>query len=241
MRILEYKMQHNIFVKSEITKLSPLNIKNDSDNYNLVIPSLISELPDNIMFIQECIIINPKSSINYIPKLIKLGINISQSFATPLPKGIEIRLLIIDNISDQINNVSSYELKHVKNNNSANVIDNTAVNSNNKSTYITDNTKVNVDNNTMMLLQSIDNKLLNNNNDMGGFKDNTSKPIVNEFDIALSETKSNSITQQNHTKRGRGRPRKYSTNSDAEMEMIAQNEIEKLALQQNDIFINNDN
>ena len=49
MRIFEYKISKNIYVKAEITKLTPFPINNDTDNYFIVIPSVISVLPNNVM------------------------------------------------------------------------------------------------------------------------------------------------------------------------------------------------
>ena len=53
MRILNYRIQSTINVKAEITKLTGFPIKNETDSFYLVVPTLISTLPGNVMFIQE--------------------------------------------------------------------------------------------------------------------------------------------------------------------------------------------
>ena len=69
MRIFEYKISKNIYVKAEITKLTPFPINNDTDNYFIVIPSVISVLPNNVMFIPKTMIIDPHTKADMSPKL----------------------------------------------------------------------------------------------------------------------------------------------------------------------------
>lgn len=106
MQIFNYKISKNIFVKAEITKLTPFPIKNNTDNYFVVIPSIVSQLPNNVMFIPKTIIIDPHTNAEYTPEIVKLGVTLAESISTGLPKGIEIKLLIIDNVKD-LTDVSS--------------------------------------------------------------------------------------------------------------------------------------
>ena len=100
MQIFNYKISKNIFVKAEITKLTPFPIKNDTDNYYVVIPSVVSQLPNNVMFIPKIMIIDPHTNAEYTPEIVKLGVTLAESISTGLSKGIEIKLLIIDNVED---------------------------------------------------------------------------------------------------------------------------------------------
>ena len=114
MRIFEYKISKNIYVKAEITKLTPFPINNDTDNYFIVIPSVITNLPNNVMFIPKTIIIDPHTKVDYVPEIVKLGVTLAESMSTGLPKGIEIKLLIIDNIAD-LTDVSSVTTVRIAN------------------------------------------------------------------------------------------------------------------------------
>lgn len=111
MKIIQYEVNNSVFIKAEPTKLTPLPLNNDSDGYYLVIPSIVSELPDDIMFIAESILVPPHSHIQYYPKMVKMGVSLSQSIATKITTGIVIKLIVIDNINEQITVNESYTIK----------------------------------------------------------------------------------------------------------------------------------
>lgn len=121
MRIFEYKISKNIYVKAEITKLTPFPINNDTDNYFIVIPSVISVLPNNVMFIPKTMIIDPHTKADYVPEIVKLGVTLAESISTGLPKGIEIKLLVIDNIRQDLTDVSSITTVRIGNSTSSKV------------------------------------------------------------------------------------------------------------------------
>ena len=248
MRIIEYKIPTQIFVKAEITKLSALPITNNSNNYYIVIPSIITNLPDNIMFIQETLIINPNSTANYVPKLIKLGVTLSQSMATALPKGIELKLLIIDDINAQfnINDVTTIKSNEKRNgNNNTSPIMQVDSNSIKKdisddNVIISDGDKVKVDQERKYLLDTVDRMLVKNEiqqvnasyiNNVG---DNSAKPIVNEVAIQEEKQQDQIISSEAPIKRGRGRPRKYPIAQLTTHEKEVQKEFETLMLEEED-------
>ena len=207
MRVLEYKIQKQIFVKAEITKLTAYPIVNNSDNFYLVIPTLISELPDNIMFIQENILVNPHTTVNYIPKVVKLGVTLSQSVASQLPRGIEIKLIIFDNITDEVQSVTNIDYIKAKNERAKknnNIDDNK-----NKNAYVYDGQKVIVGEEQYNILQGID-KILErkeNRQDVIQQDENQNKKVQMQPNLLQQDTSSNT-TNQVVNKRGRGRPRK---------------------------------
>ena len=219
MRLLEYNIKSQVFIKAEITKLTAYPIKNDSNNYYVVIPILKTDLPNNIMFLNDTIIVDPHSTYNYVPKFIKMGVTLSQSMATALPNGVSIRLLIIDNIEDMsidnVQHITVHNKNTIENNNKNN-------NSNQTSSYITDNTVIKTDSNTMDILMTIDSKLNNKYNSNNVFKDNTTIPNVNEVEIKKNDKiiapKKNIPLDSdgNPIKRGRGRPRKYPLPTEAQ-------------------------
>ena len=168
MRILNYKIQSAINVKAEITKLTGFPIKNETDSFYLVIPTLISTLPDNVMFIQETLLIEPHSIKDYIPKVVKLGVTLSQSSATKLPRGIEIKLIVIDDIKNELSNISSTMNIRSKNtkNNSTNIDKNdvtTISMANTKNnTYLSGGEIYKTDKQQIGLLATIDNVIMKN-------------------------------------------------------------------------------
>ena len=244
MRIIEYKIPNQIFVKAEITKLTPLPITNDTNSYNMVIPSVTSSLPNNIMFIQETLLIPPYTTSNYIPKIVKLGVTLSQSMATALPKGIELKLLVIDNIAAQLNIT---DVSNVKANNklqqrfvpidSDNVVRKLEENDN---VILTDDAKIPVDKERKHLLDSIDNVILKREGYTVGNVVNDVQPIIKEVELPNQNTHhQESLQPQILTnvdngapiKRGRGRPRK---NPIAELSKEAKNEFQTLLLEETD-------
>lgn len=168
MRILNYKIQSAINVKAEITKLTGFPIKNETDSFYLVIPTLISTLPDNVMFIQETLLIEPHSIKDYIPKVVKLGVTLSQSSATKLPRGIEIKLIVIDDIKNELSNISSTMNIRSKNtkNNTTNIDKNdvTAISMANtkNNTYLSGGEIYKTDRQQIGLLATIDNVIMKN-------------------------------------------------------------------------------
>ena len=228
MRILEYKIPNQIFVKAEITKLTPLPINNNSDNYYLLIPSVSSTLPDNVMFVQETLLIPPHTTSNYIPKIVKLGVTISESLATPLSKGIEIKIVILDNIVNEISALtdSSYvKAKLLKKKETGTIpVDMQELNNN---TYVTDGSTVKVDGERSKLLGNIDrilekqeSKMSNNIQEVQSLRhpvtvEELTIPIVNrESEVAYQTDDNSQVRIDQNTqpqvpiKRGRGRPRK---------------------------------
>lgn len=180
MRILNYKIQSAINVKAEITKLVGFPIKNETDSFYLVIPTLISTLPDNVMFIQETLLIEPHSTKDYIPKVVKLGVTLSQSSATKLPKGIEIKLIVIDDIKNEISNISStinIRSKNTKSNtNNLDKNDVTTISMANtkNNTYLSGGEIYKTDRQQIGLLATIDNVIMKN-------EQNTVDEINNRF------------------------------------------------------------
>lgn len=176
MKIVEYLISSQIFVKPEITKLSPWSIKNESDNFYIIIPTVTSQLPDNVMFIQETLIVDPHSSSQYIPKLIKLSMNLSQSFATKLPNGIKIRLLIIDDIKSLSTITGSSVVKGSIQSINQEIIksDELDIKSNKKSE-------------TDILLSAIDKKLIDNSSLNLKAEDNSVEPMINEIMLEIGE------------------------------------------------------
>lgn len=168
MRILNYKIQSAINVKAEITKLTGFPIKNETDSFYLVIPTLISTLPDNVMFIQETLLIEPHFIKDYIPKVVKLGVTLSQSSATKLPRGIEIKLIVIDDIKNELSNISSTMNIRSKNtkNNTTNIDKNdvTAISMANtkNNTYLSGGEIYKTDRQQIGLLATIDNVIMKN-------------------------------------------------------------------------------
>ena len=97
MKIIEYSISSLVHIKSEITKLSPLQVENKSNNYSVVIPILISSVPDDIMFIAENMLIPPQSTGSYYPKFVKLGGTTFSNFIAPGKlSGITINLIVFD-------------------------------------------------------------------------------------------------------------------------------------------------
>ena len=217
MRLLEYNIKSQVFIKAEITKLTAYPIKNDSDNYYVVIPIIKTDLPNNIMFLNETIIVDPHSTANYVPKFIKMGVTLSQSMATALPNGVSIRLLIIDNIENMsIDNIQHITVHNKNSNNSTNK----PTNPNKLGSYVTDNRIVKTDINTMDILSVIDSKLDKDVVVDNKFKDNSIEPDISEIEIKTKPAapKKNIPLDANGNpiKRGRGRPRKYPLPSDAQ-------------------------
>ena len=248
LRIIEYKIPTQIFVKAEITKLSPLPIVNNSNNYNIVIPSVVTNLPDNIMFIQETLIVNPNSTENYIPKLIKLGVTLSQSMATSLPKGIELKLLIIDNISAQFNidDITTIKSNDSKKNNQSPImqVDSNSIKKNiDNNVIISDGDKIKVDNERKFLLDTVDKMLDKQEEKLRTISTNTignnsAVPIVNELPIQEQQQDQIIINEGDKTlpqKRGRGRPRKYPIAELTNHEKEARNEFKTLMLNDDEI------
>lgn len=201
MRILEYRIKKQISVKAEITTLIPFPIDNDSDNYCLVIPSVISELPNNVMFIQDILIVEPHSKVNYYPKIVKLGITINQTITTLLPKGIELKILILDNIKDEVFKVDSIESLKL-NSRSFNQSDN-----NKDLSYVSDGSVIKPkDKEQFSILQKIDNVLESKSN----YKKEKEVESIQQDNIEISVKPQVAEEQQPVVKRGRGRPRKNS-------------------------------
>ena len=214
MRLLEYSIKNQVFIKAEITKLTAYPIKNDTDNYYVVIPILNTDIPNNIMFINETLIIDPHTIGNYVPKFIKMGVTLSQSLATSLPNGVTIRLLIIDSIENMaINNIQHIT---VTSKNSIANMGNKSINPNHAASYITDNKVIKTDSNTMNILSMIDDKL--NGNNSNNIDNNANQNYdVNEVIIKTTPQKPpiQYDTNGNPIKRGRGRPRKYPLPNEA--------------------------
>ena len=114
MRVLNYKITSPINVKAEITRLPSFPITNETDSYYLVIPVLESVLPDNVAYIQECMLIEPHTTKQFVPKFVKLGVSLSTSLATKLNKGVELRLMLIEDI---LNNVAIHSVSSISTNN----------------------------------------------------------------------------------------------------------------------------
>lgn len=187
MKIVEYIIQTQLYVKPEITKLSPWPIRNDSDNYYIVIPTMTSVLPDNVMFVQETLIVNPHSSAQYVPKLVKLGMNLSQSYAVKIPNGIKIRLLVIDDVRSMAITESS-------------IIKNTTT-SMERQPIVHDPKDLNRED----ILSSIDKRIENVDQPRMRADDNSASPIVNEINL---ETNAPVYEHVAPPKRKRGRPPK---------------------------------
>ena len=250
MRIIEYKIPTQIFVKAEITKLSALPITNNSNNYYIVIPSVVTNLPDNIMFIQETLIINPNSTANYVPKLIKLGVTLSQSMATALPKGIELKLLIIDNVDAQfnINDVTTIKSNEKKNNNNTSPImqvDSNSIKRNineDDNVIISDGDKIRVDRERKYLLDTVDKMLIKHEIQQDNISygntinigDNSASAIVNEITIQQEQQDQIISSEAPIKKRGRGRPRKYPIAQLTNHEKEVQTEFKTLMLEQDE-------
>lgn len=110
MRVINYRIFKTVHVKTEVTKLTPLPIPNKTDLYHLAIPSIVNDLPDDIMFISEVLLIAPHSTGNYIPKLIKVGASINNMSTSTLSKGVEIKILVLDNFANNsINTITSMQ------------------------------------------------------------------------------------------------------------------------------------
>lgn len=210
MRVLEYKIHKQIFVKATITSLAPCPIVNDSDNFYLVIPTLNSELPDDILFIQEAILVSPHTNTNYIPKVVKLGVTLSQSVASQLPRGIEIKLIIFDNINNEIQSVTNVD--YIKAKNDRKKKDDNE-NKDNTKTYIYDGQKIKVDKDQYNILKSIDQALERKEKKPNVLQQEKNQNTqVYQLQPSLhSSTKDDSTTNvlsEVPIKRGRGRPRK---------------------------------
>ena len=168
MRILNYRIQSTINVKAEITKLTGFPIKNETDSFYLVVPTLISTLPDNVMFIQETLLIEPHSTKDYTPKVVKLGVTLSQSSATKLPKGIEIKLIIIDNIKSELSsitstmNIRSKNTNNLKNNITKDNVTSVSMANTKNDTYISGGEIYKTDRQQIGLLATIDNVIMKN-------------------------------------------------------------------------------
>nr|DAE84990.1 MAG TPA: hypothetical protein [Caudoviricetes sp.] len=109
MRIINYRIFKPVHVKTEVTKLTSLPITNSTDSYYLVTPIIINDLPNDVVFLSESILIAPNSTYNYIPKLVKVGANLNSSFTTILPKGIEIKVVVIDSLGSESLTITSTE------------------------------------------------------------------------------------------------------------------------------------
>ena len=194
MKIIEYKIPSQIYVKAEITKLIALPINNSSDNYYMIIPSVISTLPDNVMFIQETLLVPPHSVVNYIPKIVKLGVTLSQSLPTKLTKGIDIRLLVIDNINN-LSITGNDVVKKVQA--KSNKIEN---NYNKDNIFVSDGVKVVVDDQRKQLLGAIDEVIVNNEmavESLNNKNNNISQqPIVKEVNLEVD--KLNTLNDNNN-------------------------------------------
>lgn len=190
MKIVEYLIPTQIYVKPEITKLSPWPIKNTSDNFYIIIPTVTSPLPDNVMFIQETLIVDPHSSAQYIPKFVKLGMNLSQSFAVKIPSGVKIRLLVIDDVRSMSITETS-------------VMKNTAASS---MEHLKEEQVVVLHSETGDILSAIDKKL-NGESMTSKADDNSATPIVNEIELEPGDPIQ--APQQEPVKRKRGRPPKH--------------------------------
>lgn len=249
MRILEYKIPSQLYVKAEITKLTPLPIPNNTDKYYLVIPSLNSTLADNVMFIQETLLIPPHTTLSYTPKIVKLGVTLSESLATSLPKGIEIKILILDNIDNEISAVTESTSVRVRNtkksNNNANIpVDVESLQkmsvTNNTSSYISDGKSYKVDKERSGILSMIDNAILEKEQKDNKIDDNAhyqnSSVTVEELNIPIvgknnddqeeheDEKSYQSSTIPTAVKRGRGRPRKVPLVAQEALQSLTQSE-----------------
>lgn len=154
MKILDYVINTKVFIKTEPTAFSALPIDNSSDNFYLVIPSLISDLPNDVMFISYSILIPPHTTKDYIPKFVRLGAsNIGQRLSTEVT-GIKLKLIIIDSIAaDDMIITESYTLK------SNNSKVNTSTHTNITNTITSDGTTIKTDNETAFILNMIDSRI----------------------------------------------------------------------------------
>ena len=191
MKIVEYSISSQLFVKPEITRLSPWTIQNDSDNFYIIIPTVTSQLPDNVMFIQETLIVDPHTKNQYVPKLIKLNMNLTQSYSVKIPNGIKIRLLIIDDVKDLSSIEESKIIKGSKE------YSNHIINK----PLVVEKQSNNVD----PLLSSIDNKLNEDNSLNLKAEDNSATPIISEITLGTGNPVSSEHTQCTGR---RGRPPK---------------------------------
>lgn len=108
-RVINYRIFKPIHVKTEVTKLTALPITNNTDSYYLVTQIIINDLPNDVIFLNESILIAPHTTYNYIPKLLKVGANLNSSFTSILPKGVEIKVIILDSIGGQDLAITSTE------------------------------------------------------------------------------------------------------------------------------------
>lgn len=109
MRVINYRIFKPVHVKTEVTKLTALPISNNTDSYYLVTQIIINDLPNDVIFLNESILIAPHTTHNYIPKLLKIGANLNSSFTSILPKGVEIKVIILDSIGGQDLAITSTE------------------------------------------------------------------------------------------------------------------------------------
>lgn len=230
MRIINYKINKLIYIKTQITKLTPVLIENNSNQYYFVLSSVVSSIPDDTMFIPETLLIAPHSSEYYTPKLVKIGATFSGSMNTKLPKGIEIKILVFDNIDNKaftITDTSTFKANEEKNSNiSHNTHNMMKIDSDSIMRQINDQMDDNVrENESERLLDIIDSKIggpeeLYEDQEVDSrvkVREDNTKPIIT-YEMSTNPTTSEKIVASK-SRRSRGRPKKNSVNKAAQEEM----------------------
>lgn len=220
MKILDYVINSKVFIKTEPTAFTSLPIDNTSDNFYLILPTLVNELPNDVMFINDSLLIAPHTTKDYIPKFVRLGTpNIGQRLSVEV-NGIKLKLIIIDTISaDDMVVTESYTLKtnsKIMHNNNLSTI-------NNSNTKLTsDGVDIKTDTDTAFILNMIDSRI--NQRIIGSnvstlMSDDMSKsPIATAITNDIININTNPLKPKkkveydengNPIQRKRGRPRKY--------------------------------
>lgn len=98
LRFMQYSISSGFFVKtSEVTKLTPVSISNETDFFWAIVPSVSSELPKDVLFLQETTFVPPHSVLKFEPKLVKIGA-FGFTSSTRVENGISVDILIIEGL-----------------------------------------------------------------------------------------------------------------------------------------------
>ena len=96
---MQYSISSGFFVKtSEVTKLTPFPISNETDFFWAIVPSVSSNLPTDVLFLQEAVFVPPHSTVKFEPKLVKIGSVGFASTATRVENGLSVDILIIEGL-----------------------------------------------------------------------------------------------------------------------------------------------
>lgn len=97
LRCINYNVDSAIYIKSEVTKLSSVSIVNNSSNYCVAIPILQTNIPDNVIFLSDGLLIAPNSTEAYVPKFVKLSCGtISSNMIAAKLNGVNIKIVVLD-------------------------------------------------------------------------------------------------------------------------------------------------